>query len=266
VWVTNYSSNSVSRINPANNTVIGTVEVGNRPVGVAAGSGSIWSANSNANSVSRIDPATMTVTATITTSTPFMLAAGAGSIWVPNTTANTVSRIDPATNAVVASISTGTNTRPTGVTFDGTDLWVTYRATSLPTGQVARIDTATNTVTETIAVGAQPIGVLAALGSIWVANNAAGTVSRIDPATSTVVATIDVGGFSFHAFEFAYDGTNVWVSNSFSTANRVARIDPSTNTVTATVDVGARVYGILFDSGSIWAAVYGSNTVKRISP
>src|ERR1700693_3872382 len=66
-YVANAGSSSVSVIDTSTNTVIGTVGVGGRPVGVAfTPTGSrVYVTNSDSDSVSVIDPATNTVIATI---------------------------------------------------------------------------------------------------------------------------------------------------------------------------------------------------------
>jgi YVTN family beta-propeller protein len=60
----------------------------------------------------------------------------------------------------------------------------------------------------------------------------------------------------------AFDGTNIWVTNTGS--GTVSKINPTTNTVTATVTVGTNPEGVAFDGTNIWVANYGSNTVSKI--
>lgn len=56
--MTNYSSNTVSVINPVTNAVTATISVGNQPVGVAVNpfTGTIYVTNSLSNTVSVITP------------------------------------------------------------------------------------------------------------------------------------------------------------------------------------------------------------------
>ena len=42
VWVTNYLDGTVSRIDPATNRVVATLEVGRHPDHIAVGEGGIW--------------------------------------------------------------------------------------------------------------------------------------------------------------------------------------------------------------------------------
>ena len=82
-----------------------TIDVGEGSIGIAAGEGGVWVANSDANTVSRIDPATDTVVATIDVGAqPVDVTVGAGAVWVTEFGDDTVARIDPATNDVTAHI------------------------------------------------------------------------------------------------------------------------------------------------------------------
>ena len=52
--MTNSDSNNVSKINPANNTVVGAVGVGLNPEGIAFDGTHIWVTNTGSNYVSKI--------------------------------------------------------------------------------------------------------------------------------------------------------------------------------------------------------------------
>ena len=64
----NVEPNSVAIIDPGSNTVVGSVPVGIRPVGVATGEGSVWVANTDDKTVSRIDTTTRQLVRTIAVS------------------------------------------------------------------------------------------------------------------------------------------------------------------------------------------------------
>ena len=94
--------------------VIGTTEVGERPLSVAVGDGFAWVTNENDGTVSRIDTATGEVAGDPIPvgDEPSNIRVGAGSVWVANAGSNTVSRIDPETNRTEQTIRVGE--RPTG--------------------------------------------------------------------------------------------------------------------------------------------------------
>ena len=93
--------NSVAIIDPASNRVVGSVAVGERPVGIAAGSGSVWVANSEDGTVQRIDPRTRSVVKTIGIGAPATdVAVTPRWVWIGNGSEGTLSRIDPRSNTV----------------------------------------------------------------------------------------------------------------------------------------------------------------------
>jgi YVTN family beta-propeller protein len=71
VYVTNIGSNTVSVINTATNTVMGTVAVGNSPHGVSVSpdGSKVYAANFDSATVSVINTATNTVTTTVAVGT-----------------------------------------------------------------------------------------------------------------------------------------------------------------------------------------------------
>ena len=58
MWVTNYGSATITRIDPATNEVIATVEGGFGPEGIGFTDDAVWVANVRDGNVSRIDPET----------------------------------------------------------------------------------------------------------------------------------------------------------------------------------------------------------------
>src|SRR5207249_1388432 len=116
-------------------------------------------ANNSSNSVSVIDTATNTVIATVGMFHPIVVAITPDGIraYVTNSSASfgSVSVVDTASNIVIATIGIGPNAQSVAITRDGTRAY----ATSSGANSVFVIDTATNTVTATVAVGSNPVGV-----------------------------------------------------------------------------------------------------------
>ncbi|MGL6280110.1 MAG: BTAD domain-containing putative transcriptional regulator, partial [Gaiella sp.] len=82
VWVST-ADDTLWRIRTVTRKPIAIVRVGANPFGVAVGSGSVWVANHESGTVSRVDPATNTVVATIETGYfPQWLAADDRYVWV----------------------------------------------------------------------------------------------------------------------------------------------------------------------------------------
>jgi len=86
-----------------------------------------------------------------------------------------------------------------------------------------------------IRVGAEPVGIAATDGAIWVSNSSAGTVSKIDTAGRRVVATVQVGG-QLGGIATSNDGGTVWVSDYGG--GSVVRIDAAKATVVQRIAVG----------------------------
>ena len=122
IWVTNNGSNSVSKINPATNTVtVPSVTVGTSPNAVAFDGTNIWVTNQNSDSVSKINPSTNAVTVG---TTPVGVAFDGTNIWVTNISSNSVSKINPSTDTVTATVNLPVGTSPRAVAFDGSNIWV----------------------------------------------------------------------------------------------------------------------------------------------
>jgi len=88
--------------------VVGTVGTGNGANAVEVGLGSVWVANSFDGTITRIDPATDSVRAAITVGDgPNAIAITPGAVWVSNELSGTLSRIDPDRDVVVDTVKTG---------------------------------------------------------------------------------------------------------------------------------------------------------------
>jgi YVTN family beta-propeller protein len=258
VWVANWWDNSLSRISPTTNTVLGVLPIdfsntqGAQAIG--SGEGSLWvtATDSDANSnslpgvVKRVDPASGVTLATIAVGKePYDIDVSAGAVWVANYDDNSVMRIDPATNQVVATVPIP---YANGVTVGLGAVWVVST-----NGMVTRIDPATNQILATIPTQATGAFIATGNGAVWVTNpgtegQADGSLSRIDPATNQVVARTAVGS---NPQELAVSGTNVWIG-MFGEAT-VVRVSATTNAVLNRVAVSANVYAITVTSGVVWA-------------
>ncbi len=96
VWVLNQGDGSVSRIDPATNKVVATIEVGVPGGGgdIAVGEGSVWM-TAFEHLLSRIDPSTNMVAQQFVGKGGDAVRVALGSVWLSNYEAGTVWRIDP---------------------------------------------------------------------------------------------------------------------------------------------------------------------------
>ena len=123
MYVVNQDGNTVSVINGATNTVVGSpIPVGSQPIDVAFNpdNGDLYVTNLDDNNVTVIDGATNTVVGSPIPvgSEPFGIAFNPdnGDLYVANLDDNNVTVIDGATNTVLATIPVGNG--PIGVAFN----------------------------------------------------------------------------------------------------------------------------------------------------
>jgi uncharacterized repeat protein (TIGR01451 family) len=274
-YITNFMSNSVSVIDTATNTVVATIAVGSRPIGVAVSPDGlrVYVANYAGSSVSVIDTAANAVIATVSLASPFPIGIavspdGSRVYVTHDATTGHVSVIDTATYTVVATISVGVpGDDLTGIAVNpsGTRVYVAHSQT----WQVSVIDTLTNTVTATIPVGPVgvfPVGVAVHPSGQWVyvANQGSNNVQVINATTNTVAATIPVGseptGVAVNP-----SGSRIYVTNQGD--DTVSVINAGTNMVDATIPVGSAPLGVSVtpDGSRVYVANRGSNNVSVIN-
>lgn len=251
VWVTNSTSNTVSRIDRRTHAVT-PIPVGVGPTGIAVGAGAVWVANGGDSSVSRIDPATNDVSSTRVAPGPAAVVVAAGAVWVTNTLNASVTRLDPATSAVLGTIPVGAG--PTGIASGLGAIWVTNQSD----GTVSRIDASTHAVRGApIRVGNGPTGIAVGAGAVWVANTIDGSLSRIAVDDGTVTTTRIAAGAG--TYGVAVRGSTVWVSNEY--AGTLSRLDAARASVTGTVHTTGAPLGLAYVGDRLWFTNADGGTV-----
>ena len=99
-----------------------------------------------------------------------------------------------------------TGQRPTGITYDGTNIWVANSGSNT----VTKLRASDGTNLGTFAVGNNPNAAAFDGANIWVANHGDGTVSKLRALDVTNLGTFAVGG---NPNAVAFDGANIWVTN-----------------------------------------------------
>ena len=250
------TENSIGVIDPDRDEVIGEIQVGTRPGGIAVGDGYAWITNTGDDSVTQIDIATHAVVVRIDVGrAPKGIAVAEGSVWVANSGERTVSRINAATGRVVGQpIEVGNG--PTAITAVGSILWVANATDST----VVSVDATTGTVGKPIGVGASPVALAADASGLWVASEDGASVSHLDAVSGvTVAAPVQLAA---RPSAIALDPVSVWVA---STDGTVTRIDRSTGRVTATIDVGGSLAAVVADGTAIWVGD-DRGIVSRLDP
>jgi len=218
VWVTDWDSASLYRVDPVTLKVVAVIDAGLAPKGVVATGSAVWVADTHDGKVLRVDPATNTVVATVVVgptgnSGPNWLASGLGSIWVDTPNNQTVSRIDAITNALQATIDIPQPATPCGgFAITPTVVWNT---TCDGPQTLTRIDPATNVVVKTVALDGLGYSPAVINGASWASidpgPDAPGALGRISPATNAIDLALSPGGGFVGGSSMVVASGSVWV-------------------------------------------------------
>jgi len=219
VWAPDSASGgTISAINPANGSLIGTYTVPGLPAASSAlGAGNfLWVAGKAGHStlVTALNPSAtpqFTFTAPVKASAVgqfyggIALAYGAGKVWVADMTANRVYGISPTTGKLLRTIKV---TAPRSVTVQGPRVWVS----STRTNDVTIYNASNGATVDRVAVPSDPTVMAPASGSMWVFTNAGvyGIGLKSLTRTRKVAVAID-GGSAWAAAVPTPSG--IWASN-----------------------------------------------------
>ena len=147
-------------------------------------------------------------------------------------------------------------TGPTGVKFDGKDLWVA----NTTSGNIKRVRASDGLVLETWTGASFPTGVLVARGRVYVTGSPS-TLYVINPSNPPGPVAVVTNTLGFSPDQMATDGHYIWTAN---TAGSVSKVDPDTQ-ATTTISAGfSHPQGILFDGSNIWVPT-SEITISRSS-
>jgi YVTN family beta-propeller protein len=249
IWVANFDDKTLSRIDPSSGTEVARPGGVGIPVGIAEGEGRVWIVDGFADTLSILDPQTNQVVKVLRDTGGTAIAVGFGSVWIADSTNDAVIRIDPSTFDS-ERIPLPAGSSPAGIATGAGGVWV---ANSLGES-VTRIDPTTHVPVARIALCCQPSAVAVGGGAVWVTSSGADTVSKIDPAANSAVLSRPVGD---SPAGIAAGPGGIWVANSQD--GSVWRLDASTGEVVARIDVGGSPRGIvILGDGSIWFTVGGA--------
>ena len=245
-YIPEYTSNSVSVIDDATQTVVDNIPVGGSPWGVSISPDSslAYITNYGAGTISVIDTGTNTVIATEATGgNPYGVAFSPdGSLaYVTSFNTSTLQTFDTATHTLVDTLPLANDPYGLAFTPDGSKLYVSNYSGSA----VSVIDTATLTVSATIPAGNGPLHVAMSPdgATVVVANGNNNNLLIVDTATDTTITTIPVG-FRATGVAVSNDGTMAVVTSDSS--NDIAIVDLDTATLTTSIPMGAPTWGVDF--------------------
>jgi YVTN family beta-propeller protein len=256
MWVTNASSNSVTKLRASDGAVLANVTVGTGPAGIAFDGASLWVANTSDGTLSRIDASTANVfAATVTVGVgPSELAFDGANIWVTNFGSNSVTKVKTST-AGTTKTTFPVGSGPLGIAFDGANIWVV----NVLDGTVTKLRASDGSNQGTFPVGANPHKIAFDGTSMWVTNNGSDTVTKLRASDGIVQANYPVGFAS--PTGIAFDGANMWVATN---GGVVVKMRASDGTVLAKLGVGGALEGVAFDGANVWVVEVTSGTVRKL--
>jgi hypothetical protein len=197
------------------------------------------------------------------------LVAGPGGVWTLTRyrggQRSQLVRVDPRTGAVVAAIPVGLNAGSVRLGDDGA-VWVVRQGPSPGGGELLRVNPGSNAVSWTVPLPAVPPGaveaVLAAYGSVWIADSSA-RLLRAGGVSGRVVEVVPAGQVP-RIERLAAAGGWIWAA----TARGLLRLDPRDGNPTRTapdprVRAALPAGGLAGGAGALWL-VGGAATGQRL--
>ncbi len=186
------ASESISIINVANDSVVGSITVGSAPQVVAISPDSRTLFATCSEGLYAADTASQRsrlVTKQCSQAHGVAVSPDGRTVYVADTTRNRVLIVDPARRAVIGAVAVGNCPWSVAFTADGSRAYVTNSNDDT----VSVIDTRSRRVVGTIAVSRIPTGIACYGNQMWVTGNVSSTVSVIDTTQNKVVQTIALG-------------------------------------------------------------------------
>lgn len=251
VWVSEYASPYLLKINPKTNRVVARTRIGSGSCGLDFGAGSLWVEDTSSSTLSRVSARTAErIEAIPVGGLPYDATFEFGSAWVTSHTGD-LERVDPARNRVVRRWPLED---AIGVVGAFGSIW----ATGLQ--GVIRVDPVTNAVVARIPLAGGAGWTAASDDAVWVTTPAG--LARIDPQTSTVVTTVPLP--QSPAGDPAVVGGEIWVP--LVRQNRVAVVDPATDTVVRWIKAGTGPFVVTEIGGDAWIPSWRGNEIWRVRP
>jgi virginiamycin B lyase len=173
VWMITDAQGSLSRINPADGSVVAVVHVPAGSANAVYSDGRVWVTKADGAELTVVDAKTNKVLKHVPIGQhPRFVAAGAGAIWTVDQGDGAISRIDMAGSHRVGSVPIQTPGAGGDITYGDGRIWTTMRKTPL-----TAVDAASSAILcQWQGAGGDAVGV--GHGSVWLTDLSAGTVLR----------------------------------------------------------------------------------------
>jgi len=267
--VANRGGSTITVVDPATMTVLGSVTVGPDPHEIAIGSdGRAYVSNygnGNGQTLSVVDLKTRTKIKDISIAPltgPHGIVAAAGKIWFTAEKTQSIGRYDPATDRVDWVGRTGQDgSHMLAVRADGSAAYTGNIAQS--TASLIPVSGAESTAKLNVPVvnGPEGVGLSPDGKELWLGSRTFNGMSVIDVATEKVVATVAPGTFAYRVV-FTPDGKHVLVPRQ----GEVAVFDAAERKLVKTIAVSGQPFSIvaLADNKTIFVAGGNPNQVVKL--
>ena len=147
---------------------------------------------------------------------------------------------------------------PTGVAFDGANIWTA----NYNDGTVTKLRASDGTVLGTFKGFSAPGGVTFDGANIWVSNSITNNVSKVRASDGTILGTFPVPGVV--PWWMTFDGANVWVPSENANGNGwVTKLRASDGKNLGNFAVGNSPIASAFDGASVWVTNLGGVAQER---
>jgi len=152
------------------------------------------------------------------------------------------------------------STCPTGLEYDGQNLWLADRKTDL----LYCIDKANGKVLRQIpSPGYWPMGLAWDGKALWVSDLSDGKIYQVDPKSGMILRTVDAPGRSPR--DLAWDGKYLWCADDGS--DEIIQFSPEDGTTIKAFKAPSKeVRGLVFDGQYLWTSDRGLDEIYLIDP
>jgi streptogramin lyase len=187
--------------------------------------------------------------------TPIAVAVGGGSVWVADNSGSRVIRLE-ARSGRPTGMPIPVASGPEAIALGQGEVWV-----ASGDGTATRIDPSTGRTRRAPVVIADPGGIAAAHGAVWVTSRARDAVIRLDPKSlEPVGGPITVGA---EPTDVAVGDGAAWVANTAD--GTVTRIDASSGEAGDPIAVADfQVLGLCFGEDGVWVAKTDDRLAREI--
>ena len=262
VWVANFGSNTVSRVQASSGNVLGTWTGATAATGILIAMGKVFVTGFTApGSLYEIDPTAAPGAVTTLVSTlpagPTGIAFDGNKIWTANE-AGSVSIITPGTWTFTTA-TTGFS-QPFGLVFDGSNMWVSDNGNN----QLDKLNSDGSINGTPTPVGSAPSFPAFDGANIWVPNNGDNSLTVVRASDGTVLKLFSSGNGDQNGLHFpnaaAFDGQRILVTNIGGGLSLFQSTNLSPLGSIATPGVSAP-FGVCSDGVNFWASFNGSSSI-----